>query len=76
MALVTCPDCAASVSDAAPACPQCGRPTTGTAQAEAAKGEVAKFLDPKANARSCLGCIAVVFVVVVAIMLLSVFRVW
>lgn len=26
MPLVTCPDCAAQVSDAAPSCPQCGKP--------------------------------------------------
>lgn len=26
MALVTCPDCNKDVSDAAPACPNCGRP--------------------------------------------------
>ena len=26
MALVSCPECAAQVSDQAPACPQCGRP--------------------------------------------------
>lgn len=26
MALIMCPDCQAQVSDAAPACPRCGRP--------------------------------------------------
>jgi hypothetical protein len=26
MPLITCPDCSAEVSDAAPACPKCGRP--------------------------------------------------
>lgn len=26
MALIECPDCGAQVSDAAPACPHCGRP--------------------------------------------------
>lgn len=26
MALVTCPDCGAQVSGAAPSCPKCGRP--------------------------------------------------
>ncbi len=26
MALVQCPDCKAEISDAAPACPKCGRP--------------------------------------------------
>lgn len=29
MALVTCPDCAAKISDVAPACPHCGRPRDG-----------------------------------------------
>ena len=29
MALVTCPDCAQEVSDSAPSCPKCGRPTPG-----------------------------------------------
>ena len=28
MALVTCPDCKSEISDAAPACPKCGRPAT------------------------------------------------
>jgi hypothetical protein len=28
MALIICPDCQASISDAAPACPRCGRPAT------------------------------------------------
>jgi predicted RNA-binding Zn-ribbon protein involved in translation (DUF1610 family) len=27
MPLVTCPDCGTEVSDQAPACPKCGRPT-------------------------------------------------
>ncbi len=26
MPLITCPDCSSQVSDAAPACPKCGRP--------------------------------------------------
>jgi hypothetical protein len=29
MALVTCPDCKAEISDAAPACPKCGRRARG-----------------------------------------------
>lgn len=29
MGLVSCPDCGNSVSDAAPACPKCGRPFPG-----------------------------------------------
>ena len=28
MPLITCPDCQAQVSDAAPSCPRCGRPRT------------------------------------------------
>jgi len=31
MALITCPDCQAQVSDAAPACPKCGRPMAAAA---------------------------------------------
>ena len=31
MALVTCPDCQAQISDAAPACPKCGRPMAAAA---------------------------------------------
>jgi len=30
MALVICPDCSSQVSDAAPACPRCGRPIAGS----------------------------------------------
>ena len=29
MPLVTCPDCSQEVSDSAPSCPKCGRPTPG-----------------------------------------------
>ncbi len=36
MALIQCPDCGNQVSDVAPACPKCGRPFIGTAQAAAA----------------------------------------
>ena len=31
MALITCPECAKSVSDKAPACPGCGAPIAGAA---------------------------------------------
>ena len=30
MALITCPDCAQQVSDQAPSCPHCGRPSVAT----------------------------------------------
>lgn len=36
MALINCPDCNHQVSDAAPACPSCGRPIAGAAEAQAA----------------------------------------
>ena len=39
MALITCPDCKAEISDAAPACPRCGRPAAAAASA------------PRSNAR-------------------------
>lgn len=39
MALTTCGDCKAEISDAAPACPKCGRPmATATAATKAGKG--------------------------------------
>lgn len=31
MPLITCPDCSSQVSDAAPACPKCGRPIAAVA---------------------------------------------
>jgi hypothetical protein len=36
MALITCPECQASVSDHAPACVHCGFPLTSTPQVKAA----------------------------------------
>ena len=37
MALTTCPDCAAQVSDRAPTCPKCGGPIAGRAEAMATR---------------------------------------
>lgn len=37
MPLVQCPDCAKSISDAAPACPNCGRPMIAAAGVGAAQ---------------------------------------
>lgn len=45
MALITCPDCGNSVSDAAPACIHCGRPL---AAARPAYASSTRSLDPKA----------------------------
>lgn len=36
MPLITCPDCSAQISDAAPACPRCGRPAATTPWAQPA----------------------------------------
>lgn len=76
MALIQCPDCRGSVSDVAPACPHCGRPNAAAPPVKTELSGLARFLDPKANARSCLGCVAVVVVVAVVMVLLSVLRVW
>lgn len=38
MALITCPDCQKEVSDAAPACPSCGRPRTEVAVKKVGSG--------------------------------------
>ncbi len=61
MALITCPDCGKQHSDAAPACPSCGRPT-GAMSASRSKPqtvEVKKKTSPLAM--GCLTIIAVVF---------------
>jgi len=50
MALVTCPDCEKQISDAAPACPNCGRPMN--APSEAGGGNDAC---PRCGRLSCLG---------------------
>lgn len=75
MALTTCPDCQVQISDAAPACPRCGRPMHAApfppvVQVQTTQGATGSFLDPSANARSCLGCIAVVFILGVGYLLL------
>lgn len=51
MALVKCPDCGRECSDAAPACPQCGRPQTTS------KAPTAPASDRKAGT---IGCFTVV----------------
>ena len=35
MALIKCPDCGRDISDKAPACPHCGRPSAGERQVSA-----------------------------------------
>ena len=46
--LITCPDCRQEVSDAAPACPRCGRPAAGSPapaeKAEITEGQIAEFM--------------------------------
>lgn len=66
MALIQCPDCGRQVSDGAPSCPGCGRPiaTQGPQVALTTQGKTGKFLDPLSNARSCLGCLAVLMLLV------------
>ena len=43
MALVTCHDCQSQISDAAPACPRCGRPAPGAIAQAARVGPTAKL---------------------------------
>lgn len=43
MALLTCPDCAAQHSDAAPACPRCGRPNAAAPAAQEVVRPLAKL---------------------------------
>jgi len=44
MPLTTCPDCEHSVSDQAPACPQCGRPMTAQTTERTSKSLKAQLL--------------------------------
>lgn len=62
MALVACPDCGASVSSVAPACPRCGRPFRA---APAAKTSIWQDRN--------VGCLAacLVFLVLPAVLLLA-----
>jgi len=39
MALITCPDCAQQISDAAPTCPHCGRPSASATALGRADGQ-------------------------------------
>ncbi len=62
MALVKCPDCGKEVSDAAPACPGCGRPmAAGPAAAAAAAAPPAK---PKSVFSGVLLALIVFFIVI------------
>ncbi|HTJ78499.1 MAG TPA: hypothetical protein VL357_05845 [Rariglobus sp.] len=40
MPLLTCPDCQSQVSDAAPACPKCGRPIYNARKVDDLSGEI------------------------------------
>ena len=56
MALIECPDCGARISDAAPACPHCGRPNQPV---ESLKGDRIRH-----EAGSAVGGLAVAIAVV------------
>ena len=60
MALVTCPDCAAQVSDAAPACPKCGRPNGFGPAAVVQKVELGFWQSPNVGC-AVVGVIVLVF---------------
>jgi len=62
MALVQCPDCGTDVSDAAPACPKCGRPARNILGQE-------KAITVKPQT-SCvtIGCLGV-FILVIAVII-------
>jgi hypothetical protein len=64
MALIACPDCGQQVSDAAPACPRCGRPRLGIA-GTTAPVVVAPTIWNSRNA-GCLGCGALILLVAFA----------
>lgn len=64
MALIQCSECGHKVSSTAPSCPGCGHQLAAQ-QVQATAGATGKFLDPASNARSCLGVVALCFVIVV-----------
>lgn len=59
MALTTCPDCSAEISDAAPTCPKCGRPM---ATPQGAAASTAVYTRPRTS-NVTMGC-ALVFVAI------------
>lgn len=59
MPLVTCPDCEKQVSDAAPACPHCGRPMRATTIEQTGKGY--KVVELLAGAGFIVGCLFAFF---------------
>jgi predicted amidophosphoribosyltransferase len=64
MALMQCPECGADVSSAAPSCPSCGLPF---APQVTHTGEPSAF----ALTKNCLGCLAVLVGIPIAIVLWS-----
>lgn len=66
MALIQCPDCKQDVSDAAPACPRCGRPI---AARPVPAGPPLQFQPPpKKSNFAAIGCLTIVVLGVIALM--------
>jgi hypothetical protein len=61
MALITCPDCGKSVSDAAPSCPHCGRPISAPA---AAPSPLPVTLAPAKTSKAAWGCLFLIMIIV------------
>jgi len=54
-----CPACGGPLAITAASCPRCGH-VQHVAQVQSVPGTGGRFLDPKANTRSCLGCVAAI----------------
>lgn len=65
MALINCPDCASEVSDAAPACPRCGRPIAASITAPAVDAQRAEKIAAANRATTLRGKIALAAIVVI-----------
>lgn len=64
MALVVCPDCQTEVSDSAPACPKCGRPTVAESSPLPLKATPLEF-------GGCLVPLALVVLLIVGLLLFA-----
>lgn len=77
MALIECPDCGAQISDAAPACPHCGRPAAVSAKSQPKLDQAGAWCPNCGNRNSVkrtdgLTCLIIAALVVTVVGLLAI----